>query len=119
MTALRGMLFQTSLNLDTNSGIWSCFFLRVSFDRNLAAITGSRPYKKASLQALPIAPAPARIAALAVYEKEVLEVDLECAFVCLATPPACALCATLRSVTISPSFNRLHLLESAAAAKLP
>ncbi len=48
---------------------------------------GFQSYEKASLQALPIAPAPARIAALAVLAKEVFEVDLEWEAVCLATLP--------------------------------
>ena len=90
VNAFRGMRFPVGLTLATYSWMWSCFFLRVSLDRNLAATVGSdsRPYEKASLHALPIAPTPAKITALAVFEKVELEDDLEYACIYLATLPA-------------------------------
>ncbi len=79
MTALRGMQFLVGFTLATYMGMWSCVFLSVSFDRISAATSGSdsKPYVKASLQALPKAPAPAKIGALAVLEKEEEDADLE------------------------------------------
>jgi hypothetical protein len=59
----------------------------VSLARNLAATaeSNSSPYEKASLHALPTAPAPARIAALVVLEKVDDEAEVEEAFRDLAT----------------------------------
>ena len=76
----------------TCSGMCPCFFFKASLARNSAAIPGSasRPKEKASLHARPTAPALAKIAALAVFEKKVVDVGMECAFVCFATLPACA-----------------------------
>ena len=57
------------------------------FGQKLAAIPGyvSSPYEKASLEARPPALAPARIVALAVLEKVVVEDDTKAAFISFAT----------------------------------
>ena len=67
--------------------MWACLVPRVSLARNLAATSGSdsNPYEKASLHALPTAPAPARIIALVVLEKFDDEAKVEEAFSDLAT----------------------------------
>ena len=75
--------------------------------------------RKASLHARPTAPALARIAALADFEKVVVDAGMEVVFVCFATLPACASWASLSNTAILPSLSMLHLLESAAATKLP
>jgi hypothetical protein len=93
----------------------------VSLAKTIDAMPGSvsSPYEKGSLQARPTAHAPARIAALAVLEKVVVEADTEAALVSFATRPIWASWASLSSTMILSYFNMLHLLESDAAAKLP
>ena len=65
----------------------ACLVPRVGLAKNLAAIAGSdsSPYEKSSLHALPTAPAPAKIGALAVLEKVDDEAEVEEAFRDLAT----------------------------------
>ena len=66
--------------LGTCAGMCKCLSFMVNLERNLAAISGSvsMPYEKASLKALPTAPVPAKIAALVVFEKVVVEVGWRC-----------------------------------------
>ena len=71
------------------------------------------------MQARPTAPAPVKIAAIAVLEKVVVETDVEAAFVNFATRPVWASRASVNSTVIMPSLSRLHLRESVATAKLP
>ena len=94
---------------------------RVSLARNLAATarSDSSPYEKASLQALPTAPDPGKIAALVVLEKVDVEAEVEEAFNDLATLSVWASWASVRRTESFSSLNRLHLRARAAAAKLP
>ena len=71
------------------------------------------------MQARPIAPAPAKIAALAVLEKVVVEAYVESVFVSCATRLVWASWASVSNTEILPSLNKLHLLDKVAAAKLP
>ena len=121
VTAFKGMQFMGGLTLGTRASMWECLASKVSFARNLAATAGSvsMPYEKEGLQARPSAPSPARIAALAVSENVVVEAETEAAFVCFAIRLVWASWASLSSIAILPSLSRLHLLESAAGAKLP
>ncbi len=99
----------------------ACLVPRVSLARNLVAIAGSvsSPCEKASLHALPTAPAPARIAALVVLEKVDDEAEVEKAFRDFVTLSVWASCAPVRKSDNFPSLNKLHLRARAAAAKLP
>ena len=57
------------------------------------------------------APAPASMAALVVLENVVVDAVMRTAFVFFITLLTCASWASLISVAIFPSFNKLHLLE--------
>jgi hypothetical protein len=52
-------------------------------------------------------------------EKFVVEADVEAALFSFSTLPAWASWALVNKTEIFPSLNRLHLLDRAAAAKLP
>ena len=87
VTVFKGMQFMGDLNFGTCAQMCECLAPRVSLAMNSAAIPGSvsRPCEKASLQARPTAPAPARIAAHVVLEKVVVEAEMEAAFVSFST----------------------------------
>ncbi len=69
---LRGMRFGRGATLESYTGICECLCCNVSLTRNAAATTGSdsMPQEKVNSQARPTTPALAKIAALAVFEKE-------------------------------------------------
>ncbi len=99
--------------------MWECLIGRVSFARKDASTSGSvsKPYVKATLQALPISPTPAKAAARAILEK-VMGAS-EDAAVFLEILAVLASCASLRSSATSPTASILHLFSSLAAATLP
>ncbi len=70
--ALIGIGTNGVLKTDGGIGTWLCGLFLVSLARKVAATTGSDsvPKEKASLQAFPVAPQPARDAALAANGKE-------------------------------------------------
>ena len=96
-----------------------CLVGRVSFVKNRVATAGSDsiPKVKATLQARPTSPAPARAAARAVFENKVD--DPEDAEVEPLTLAVWESCESRISPSASPDASIRHFFSSSAAATLP
>ncbi len=79
VTVFKGMHLAGGFFCGAWAGMCACRAFGVSLEGKLEAISGSesRPYEKVSLQALPTAPAPTGIGAFAVFEKELVEEEMD------------------------------------------